>query len=250
MGDEARRTIFARHARLIAAALSGLTVSTTAVAQTRGVPEPSVSLERPLPPPSAGGGAHFGVGAEALATTTGAESAGGEGGGIAYLGWGNRLEFRALVLARAGGTLDGLVFPLGAGLTTRLFYARQPGLELGFGLSLSGGYLIAPGSERTLESGPFVDARFEPTVFRLDDGLGDFGVFFGVRFARRNDESPAFSPATATLGAAYSFTFGARGPEPAVAVGRRRGQIFPIPGPPGSADSRGERRIHDDQLTE
>jgi hypothetical protein len=224
MDDEARLTIRARRARFIAAALSGLTVSATAVAQKRAVPEEpegeadplaKVCLEPPRQPPSAGDGSHFGFGAEAVATTTGAESAGGEGGGIAYLGWGNRLQFRALVLARAGGTHDGLVLPLGAGLTTRLFYARQPGLELGFGLSFSGGYLIAPGSERTLDSGPFVEARFEPTVFRLDDGLGDFGVFVGVRLARRNDQSPAFSPVTGTLGAAYSFTIGAREPQPA-----------------------------------
>jgi hypothetical protein len=206
MDDEARRTILARRARFVAAALSVLTVSTTAVAQTEGVPEE--------PPRLANDGARFGLGAEAIATTTGAESAGGEGGGIAYLGWGNKLNFRALVLARAGGTDDGLLLPLGAGLAARLFYARQPGLELGFGLSLSGGYLIAPGAPRDLDSGPFVDARLEPTVFRLSDGLGDFGVFFGVRFARRTDEHAGFRPVTGTLGAAYSFTLGNPDPEP------------------------------------
>jgi hypothetical protein len=210
MDDEARRTTLARRARFVAAALSGLTVSTTAVAQTRGVSE---EPEPPLPPQLADG-PRFGLGAEAIATTTGAESAGGEGGGTAYVGWGNKLHFRALVLARAGGTDDGLVLPLGAGLAARLFYARQPGLELGFGLSISGGYLIAPGPRRELDSGPFVDARFEPTVFRLSDGLSDFGVFFGVRFARRIDENPGFGPVTGTLGAAYSFTLGNPDPEP------------------------------------
>ena len=177
--------------------------------------QPMVCLE-PLPPPlvgdEAGDGPRFGLGAEAIATTTGAESAGAEGGGIAYLGWGNMLEFRALVLARAGATDDGLVLPLGAGLGARLFYGRQPGLELGLGLSVSGGYVIVPGSQRTLESGPFVDTRIEPTVFRLADDLGDFGVFMGVRFARRNDESPPFAPVTATFGAAYSFTLGGTDP--------------------------------------
>jgi hypothetical protein len=231
MDDDARRTILARRARFVAAALSGLTVSTTAVAQTRGVSEepggkdlddpglgprvslqPLVCLEPPLPPQLADDGPRFGFGAEAIATTPGAESAGGEGGGIAYLGWGNKLHFRALVLARAGGTDDGLVVPLGAGLIARLFYARQPGLELGFGLSLSGGYLIAPGSQRDLDSGPFVEARFEPTVFRLGEGLSDVSVFFGVRFAQRIDEHAGFRPINATLGAAYSFTVG--NPEP------------------------------------
>jgi hypothetical protein len=209
MDHEARRTILARCARFVVAALSGLTVSTTAVAQTSGLSE-----EPSLPPRPADGGPRFGFGAEAIATTTGAESAGGEGGGIAYAGLGNDLHFRALVLARAGATDDGLVLPLGAGLAARLFYARQPALELGFGLSVSGGYLFAPGERRELDSGPFVDARFEPTVFRLDDDLGEFGVFFGVRFAQRIDEDPGFRPVTGTLGATYSFTIGGSDPDP------------------------------------
>jgi hypothetical protein len=159
-------------------------------------------------------GVHFALGAEAVATTTGIESAGGEGGGTAHLGWGNKLHFRALVLARVGGTDDGLVLPLGGGVGTRLFYGRQPALEVGVGLSVAGGYMIVPGSGRELDSGPFVEARFEPTVFRLAEGLGDLGVFVGVRFARRAVENPAFGPVTGTLGAAYSFTLGEPEPEP------------------------------------
>jgi hypothetical protein len=182
--------------------------------------QPMVCLEPPLPPPTtlAGDGARFALGAEAIATTTGAESAGGEGAATAYVGWGNELHFRVFVLAGAGGTDDGLVFPLGAGVGTRLFYGRQPDIEVGFGLAFSGGYLIVPGSRREIDSGPYIDARFEPTVFRLGDGLGYFSVFVGVRFARRIDETPGFSPVAALLGAAYSFTLEPE-PEPTKQAG-------------------------------